>query len=72
MQAKDISDSKVLRLIGVNHNACAFDELCREYPHKVVLAKYNKLFKKGLIDYGVSLQTAWLTDEGEKLLVGMM
>lgn len=38
------------------------------YPFKVVVAKLRHLDQRGLIDYGVSLNYPWRTEEGEALL----
>lgn len=37
-------------------------------PEKVVYAAMEREADKGLIDYGTSLRTAWVTDEGYKLI----
>jgi len=42
--------------------------LADRFPAKVVLAKMDKLLDKGLVDYGVSLRTSWLTSKGEEAL----
>lgn len=38
------------------------------FPEKVIEAKLYHLDDRGLIEYGVSLRTAWLTPEGVALL----
>lgn len=37
-------------------------------PPKRALYILNKLVRKGFYDYGVSLDTGWLTDEGVKYI----
>jgi len=37
--------------------------LAHKYPAKLILAKMRKLCDKGLLDYGVSLRTAWVVEE---------
>jgi hypothetical protein len=37
-------------------------------PLKVVMSAMERTDRRGYIDYGVSLRTAWLTDTGEQLL----
>lgn len=38
-------------------------------PEKVVYAKMEKLYDRGLIDFGVSLRTGWPSDRGRALIV---
>lgn len=35
-----------------------------QWPAKLVLRKMEELVKKGYLEYGVSLRTAWLTKKG--------
>ncbi len=37
-------------------------------PPKVILSKLHKLHRRGLIEYGVSIRTGFLTDEGKQVL----
>lgn len=37
-------------------------------PEKVVYSAMERDYKKGLLEYGVSLRTAWLSDKGYELL----
>ena len=37
-------------------------------PEKVVYAAMERDFKKGYIEYGVSLRTGWVTEEGYEYL----
>jgi hypothetical protein len=38
------------------------------YPPNAVLYKLNELANRGLLDYGVNVAYAWLTEEGEQRL----
>lgn len=38
------------------------------YPQKVCYAAMERAHKKGLIEYGSSLRTGWLTEKGKELL----
>ena len=41
-------------------------------PEKVIYAAMERAYDRGLIEYGVSLRSGWLTDEGkEKIRVEM-
>lgn len=66
MKASDIDERELLQMIA-EHEAgrLPYDVLVsRGIPEKVVYAKYEKLDRRGLIEYGVSLRTAWLTAAG--------
>jgi hypothetical protein len=68
MQAKDISWKEFLEAVNGNDGLSAYTLLCSKYPTKVVMAKYDMANRKGYLDYGVSLRTAWLTSKGEQAL----
>jgi hypothetical protein len=40
--------------------------LAHKYPVKVIMAKLDHLSDRGVIDYGVSLRTAWIVAEQEE------
>jgi hypothetical protein len=44
------------------------DVLSDSYPPKVTLAKMAQLEEQGLLEVGVSLRTAWLSDAGHARL----
>lgn len=78
-QCKDVSINDIL-LFQSYYNSnpkahqCALDILTSfpySYPEKVVLCKMEKLEDKGLLEVGVSLRCAWLTDKGKELLSSM-
>jgi hypothetical protein len=37
-------------------------------PRKVAVAAFERELDKGYIEYGVSIDTAWITDEGSEYL----
>lgn len=49
---------------------CSLDQLVLNtgLPYKVCLRAFERASKRGMIDYGVSLRTAWATPEGRELL----
>jgi hypothetical protein len=70
----NISDKQVLAAIQKSHEM-GFDKYCYEIlaeesgcPLKVCYTALERVNDKGYIDYGVSVRTAWLTDEGEAVL----
>jgi hypothetical protein len=73
-KCSDIPEALILRLCKEFHEkgprlAPTPDvALADRFPSKVVLAKMNKLHDRGLIEYGVSLRTAWVTDKGLAVL----
>lgn len=78
-QCKDVSINDIL-LFQSYYNSnpkvhqCALDVLTSfpfSFPEKVVLCKMEKLEDKGLLEVGVSLRCAWLTDKGKELLSSM-
>ena len=75
MSTKDVSDFDVCRAVAM----CREDnhiwpyELLAEWtgqPEKVCYRAMERSQKRGLIEYGVSLRTAWLTERGAGLLKG--
>ena len=71
MQAKDIPDSRLLKLLHAQRHGYpfAYRVLYDEgVPPKVVEAKFGRFFRRGWIEYGVSLRTGWLTTKGEDAL----
>jgi hypothetical protein len=77
MQVKDLADPLVLGLIADcwrrmndGERAPFADQILirNGVPPKVVLRKMERLADRGLIEYGVSLRTAWLTEAGRRAL----
>ena len=73
MKRSDISTLTVLLGCKIAHTDC----LCMSYeaiyniqpaPDKVIYAAIEREVNKGLLDYGVSLRTAFLTSDGEVML----
>lgn len=70
LQIKDIPDEVVLeacddfhaelQIFGGAYGALTPDEaLADRWPPKLILAKMANMHRRGLIEYGVSLRTAW-------------
>ena len=80
MSRKDISDYQILLAYkacrsAVNNHKNGIDiwpdELLHEVmkqPLKVCWAAMERACDRGLIEYGVSLRSGWITEEGMKLL----
>lgn len=77
MKRSDISDLQVvacaIRWRNGTHPGFVTDMLARETgaPLKVAEAAMERAVSRGLLDYGVSLRTAWATDAGMALLAGV-
>lgn len=79
-QRKDIPDDVVCLACYLFHNIETEDSLnslgpygmlCDAYPNypeKVILSAMERSLNKGLIEYGINLRYAWVTDEGKKLI----
>jgi hypothetical protein len=52
------------RQLGID-DRFPYQQLSDKYPEKVVYAKMEKLARDGLIGYGVSLRTGWITPKGQ-------
>jgi hypothetical protein len=74
---KDVSDVEVLRAYRdwradprCHHERWPYDLLVERtgQPLKVCYRAMERADRRGLIDYGVSLRTGWLTPEGAALL----
>lgn len=74
MATKDVSDYQVLCAVEEatknSHSEWSYDILERETGEctKVCYRALERAHRNGLIDYGVSLRTAWITEEGKKFL----
>lgn len=69
MATKDITDKQVVQatIDARKHrvlNALDFLEVATQQPRKVCFRAMERASKRDLIDYGVSLHTAWPTEEG--------
>lgn len=75
MATKDISDVTVLRaqitfILG-RYPGMGAEDILRVHtkqPAKVCRRAIERAVRHGLLDYGVSIRTAWFTDKGKKLL----
>jgi hypothetical protein len=73
VKASDISEFELLEYIQKRRQNWELPTpdlvwMERGFPLKVVYAKLQKLLDRGLIEYGVSLRTGWLTPAGERRL----
>ena len=73
MATKDISDIKVCEAIREYqlNNSIYADEILMKMTNqvrKVCIKAMERAENKDLIEYGVSLRTAWLTNKGLELL----
>lgn len=74
MAAKDVSDAQVVRACADFHRDPANEDVIARLvrqtlqPAKVCVRALERACERGLIDYGVSLRTAWVTTKGESLL----
>lgn len=77
MGTKDITDLDVCRAVA-DFRAGGLEgrwpyELLAQWtgqPEKVCYRAMERAERRGLLEYGVSLRTAWLTDAGRALLDG--
>lgn len=74
MATKDITDFQVLRAYeerAKNILSPAVHEILAQQTGqcvKVCFHAMDRVHRRGLIEYGVSVRSAWLTEEGKKLL----
>ena len=73
MATKDITDRQVLLAYAeIAAGSMAFaDALLQEFtgqPPKVCFRAMERAASRGLIEYGVSLRSGWMTDKGRALL----
>lgn len=74
MAVKDITDAEVCQAVsdcredGWKNWAYKLLSERTGQPEKVCYRAMERAAKRGLVDYGVSLRTGWLTDAGKKLI----
>lgn len=75
MQTKDITDRMVCEAVSEynkdpHNNPFPYVALSKKTgcAEKVAFRAMERADDRGLIDYGVSLRTAWLTETGENLV----
>ena len=67
MKAADIPEREMLEAFHewqTTWREPAHKRFLGRFPEKVIYAKMAKLDRRGLIEYGVSLRTGWLTSKG--------
>jgi hypothetical protein len=63
MKMKDIPEQEIIDACNAFHSHRAETpdvELATKYPPKLVVAKMEKMIRKGILDCGVSARTAWV------------
>jgi len=73
MATKDITDAQVVRAVAKSKDgSCplAILEAETSQPEKVCFRAMERAHRRGYLDYGVSLRTAWLTESGAELARG--
>ena len=70
MATKDISDVQVVQAYQAKSDKYPHELLMEQtgQPEKVCYAACERAARRGLIDYGVSLRTGWITEKGKSLL----
>ena len=62
-KTSDIPNSEIIEAVRLFHAGKGETPdiaLAHKYPAKLILAKMQKMVDKGLLNYGVSLRTAWI------------
>lgn len=67
MKRADLTTKTVLEAV-CDHFPYAYEHLVRDYPGKVVLAAFEREYRKGLLEYGVTEARPFLTPEGSDAL----
>jgi hypothetical protein len=75
MSTKDVTDLMVCRTVMAFHEddmrgPWPYETLCTQTgePKKVCYQAMKRAVKRGLLDYGMSVRAAWLTDAGFELV----
>jgi hypothetical protein len=66
-----IDDLEILKICDLRHEGVLNTPdkvLANKYSQQEIYAKMEELEHRGLIEYGVSLRTAWTSDSGRKLV----
>lgn len=66
IQVKDISDAEILDCCQKVHTRAGETPdiaLAYKYPVKVIMRKMQQMVERGLLEYGVSLRTAWVVSK---------
>ena len=66
IQVKHIADKEIIGACNDFHNGKTTltpdEALINKYPVKVILRKMEKMVDRGILNYGVSLRTAWVEE----------
>lgn len=68
LQLKDVPESEILQACRDFHagrGPTPEKSLAHKYPPKLILKKMEKMADANLIEYGVSLRTAWVVGENK-------
>jgi hypothetical protein len=66
VKTSDIPDQEIIDACNAFHNSDPIDgqtpdeALAHKYPVKVIMNKMAKMVRQGILNYGVSLRTAWV------------
>lgn len=66
MKCSDIPEQEIIDACNNFHKGLgppADEALKDKYREKVILAKMDKMERKGILEYGVSLGTSWVKEE---------
>lgn len=67
MKCSDIPEVEIVEACRAFHRQettqTPDEALAHKYPVKVIMAKMQKMSDKGILNYGVSLRTAWVEEE---------
>lgn len=66
MKRSDIPDDEIIeacRAFRRREARTPEEALAHKYPPKLILAKMRHLVYRGVLDYGVSLRTAWVVED---------
>ena len=68
IQCKHILEQEIIDACNAFHNKLTNltpdESLANKYPVAVIMAKMQKMSDKGILNYGVSLRTAWVENKG--------
>ena len=69
MGSKSLDVLRVASLPNLSlERTVAYKAACERWSEKAVVAKFEELTRRGLITYGVSARTGWLTEKGKQIL----
>jgi hypothetical protein len=73
MKRRDISDLEVCKAVAEykrTRGDFPYEALARKFKcdEKLAFSACERAYRNGLIEYGVSLRTGWLTEKGEGLI----